>query len=134
MHQSATRYVVLYANVGSSKGPWVSRHLWSTGTLANKVGEMYEDLRDSYRKDHGLDKTEDVEVYLTGLSVFDNELPKQYEQPPMPQQPAEPTLESLVASTQRLAEISTKGNIDLSPAINAIQDKIVALMAAGTMR
>lgn len=134
MHQSTTRYVVLHADVGPSKEPWVSRRVWSTGTLENKVGEMYEALRDSYRKDHGLDKTEDVTVFMTGLSVFDNELPNQYEQPPMPQQSAEPTLESLVASLERLAEISTKGNIDLSPAIKAIQDEIVALATAGTMR
>ena len=51
----------------------------------------------------------------------------------MPQQPAEPTLESLVASLERLTELASKGNIDLSAAINAIQDKIVALMTAGTM-
>ena len=134
MYQSATRYVVLHANVGSNQEPWVNRQVWSTGTLENKVGEIYEDLRDSYRKKHGLDKTEDAMVFMTGLSVLDNELPNQYEQPPAPQQPAEPTLESLVASIQTLVEISAKGNIDLSAAIKAIQDKIVALMAAGTIR
>ena len=133
MYQSATRYVVLHAKVGSRQEPWVSRHVWSTGTLENKVGEIYEDLRDSYRKKHGLDKTEDAMVFMTGLSVFDNELPNQYEQPPTPQQSAEPTLESLVASLERLTEVASKGNIDLSAAINAIQDKIVALMMAGTM-
>ena len=133
MYQSATRYVVLHAKVGSRQEPWVSPHVWSTGTLENKLGEIYEALRDSYREKHGLDKTEDVRVFMTGLSVFDNELPNQYEQPPMPQQPAEPTLESLVASLERLTELASKGNIDLSPAINAIQDKIVALMTAGTM-
>ena len=133
MYQSATRYVVLHAKVGSRQEPWVSPHVWSTGTLENKVGEMYEGLRDSYREKHGLDKTEDVRVFMTGLSVFDNELPKQYEQPPVLQQAAEPTLESLVASLERLIELARKGNIDLSAGIAAIQDKIVALMTAGTM-
>ena len=88
MHQSAIRYVVLHANVGSNQEPWASRRVWSTGTLENKVGEIYEDLRDSYRKKHGLDKTEDAMVFMTGLSELDNELPNQYEQPPAPQQPA----------------------------------------------
>ena len=134
MYQSATRYVVLHSTVGSIKEPWVSRLVWSTGTLENKVGEMYESLRNSYREANELDESKHVRVFMTGLSVLDNELPNQYEQPPVLQQAAEPTLESLVASIQRLAEISTKGNIDLSPAINAIQDKIVALATAGTMR
>lgn len=133
MHQSAIRYVVLHANVGPNQEPWASRRVWSTGTLENKVGEMYEGLRDSYREKLGLDKTEDVRLFMTGLSVFDNELPKQYEQPPVLQQAAEPTLESLVAGIERLVALAAEGNIDLSPAIKAIQDKIVALMTAGTM-
>ena len=133
MYQSATRYVVLHAKVGSRQEPWVSPHVWSTGTLENKLGEIYEALRDSYREKHGLDKTEDVRVFMTELRVLDNELPKQYEQPPVLQQAAEPTLESLVASLERLIELARKGNIDLSAAINAIKDKIVGLMMAGTM-
>ena len=134
MYQSATQYVILDAQLGPDNAEWQIASVWSAGTLRDRVNEMSESLRNSYRKARNLGGSKDVKVIVTELRVLDNELPKQYEQPPVLQQAAEPTLESLVASIQRLAEISTKGNIDLSPAIKAIQDEIVALATAGTMR
>ena len=134
MYQSATQYVILDARVGPDNAGWQTASVWSAGTLRDKVNEMCESLRNSYRKANKLDETKHVKVFVTELRILDNELPNQYEQPPTSQQSAEPTLESLVASIQRLAEISAEGNIDLSAAIKAIQDKIVALTTAGTMR
>lgn len=134
MYQSATRYVIMDAKVGPDNAPWQTDSVWSAGTLRDKVNEMCKTLRNRYREANKLDETKYVKVYLSELKVFDNELPSQYEQPPVLQQAAEPTLDNLIASLERLAELATEGNIDLSAAINAIQDKIVALMTAGTMR
>lgn len=134
MYQSATQYVILDAQVGPDNAGWQTASVWSAGTLRDKVNEMYESLRNSYREASKLDESKHVKVVVTELRVLDNELPKQYEQPPAPQQSAEPTLDNLIASLERLAELATEGNIDLSAAIKAIQDKIVALMTAGTMR
>ncbi len=133
MYQSATQYVILDAQLGPDNAEWQIASVWSAGTLIDKVNEMSESLRNSYRKARNLGGSKDVKVIVTELRVLDNELPKQYEQPPVLQQAAEPTLESLVAGIERLAKLAAEGNIDLSAAINAIKDKIVGLMMAGTM-
>ncbi len=135
MFQSPTKLVLVRADVRASrtsKQSWVICKVWDSGALNDHVDKSLLSLLSSFRESHKLDDNVEATGYITELLVFDNQLPSQYEQPPLPEQ-TEPSLDNLVASIKRLTELSESG-IDLSAAINAIQDKIVALMTAGSLR
>lgn len=135
MFHSSTKLVLVRAYVrafGISKESWVTCRVWDSGTLSDHVDKSLLSLLSSFRKDNKLNDNVECTSHITELLVFDNQLPSQYEQPPLPEQ-TEPSLDNLVASIERLTELSESG-IDLSAAINAIQDKIVVLMTAGSLR